>query len=240
MPLEQFTLSLKAAKALGPAIRHLEFERTDGKSLNFVPGQFITLLLKNEAGEIKRRSYSISNPPGESTIAIAISYVKDGIASETLFNLKAGETVNGMGPAGRLILQEESVKRYILIGTGTGIAPYRAMLPLLAARKDTQVEIILGVQYRSGALYAEDFLAFSQKHSHCHFHACLSRETENLQPHERKGYVQSTFANLQVNPANDVVYLCGNPNMIDDSFKLLTELGFPSDRVRREKYISSN
>lgn len=240
MALEQFELRLKSARALGPAIRHLEFERTDGKTLDFVPGQFITLLLKNEAGETKRRSYSISNPPGESTLSIAISYVKDGIASELLFNMKEGGTVRGMGPAGRLVIHEETVKRYLLVGTGTGIAPYRAMLPLLAERKDIGIEIILGVQYRTGALYAEDFLAFSSKHPQCHFHACLSRETTDFHPHERKGYVQSTFKDLNVNPAEDVVYLCGNPNMIDDSFKMLTELGFPSDRVRREKYISSN
>lgn len=241
MPLEQLDLRLKSAKSLGPAIRHLEFERTDGKLLNFVPGQFITLLLKNEAGEIKRRSYSISNSPGEPTLAVAISYVKGGIASETLFNLKEGETVKGMGPAGRLVLPaEESVKRYLLVGTGTGIAPYRAMLPEIGKRRDTRFEIILGVQYRNGALYSDDFRAFAEANPNCCFHACLSREAEDFHPYERKGYVQSTFKDLNVNPNEDVVYLCGNPNMIDDAFKMLTELGFPSDRVRREKYISSN
>ena len=240
MALEQFELQLKSTKSLGPSIRHLEFTRVDGKLLSFVPGQFITLLLKNEAGEIKRRSYSIANAPGESTLAIAISYVKDGIASETLFNLKEGDTLKAMGPAGRLILQEEFIKRYLLIGTGTGIAPYRAMLPMLAARRDTQIEIILGVQYRTAALYSHDFLSFCKDHPHCHFHACLSREESNFHPHERRGYVQSLFHDLNVNPANDVIYLCGNPNMIDDAFKQLIELGFPSDRVRREKYISSN
>lgn len=240
MALEQFELRLKSARALGPAIRHLEFERTDGKLLQFVPGQFITLLLKNEAGEIKRRSYSISNSPGEPSLAIAISYVKGGIASETLFNLKEGETVRAMGPAGRLVLPEETVKRYLLVGTGTGIAPYRAMLPEIAKRKEVQVDIILGVQYRHSALYSEDFLEFSKAHPNCRFHACLSREAEGFHPYERKGYVQSTFADLNVNPNEDVVYLCGNPNMIDDSFKILTEMGFTSDRVRREKYISSN
>lgn len=240
MSLEQFELRLKSAKTLGPGIRHLEFDRVDAKLLQFVPGQFITLLLKNEAGELKRRSYSIANAPGEPVLAIAVSYVKDGIASETLFNLKEGDTLKAMGPAGRLVLPEETVKRYLLVGTGTGIAPYRAMLPELAKRKHTEIEIILGVQYRTGALYAQDFLAFANAHSHCRFHACLSRETSDFHPYERKGHVQSTFRDLQVDPGHDVIYLCGNPNMIDDSFKLLTEIGFSSDRVRREKYISSN
>lgn len=241
MALEQFELRLKSFISIGPGIRHLEFERTDNKLLQFIPGQFITLLLKNEEGVIKRRSYSIANAPGEPTLSIVISYVKGGIASETLFNLKEGETVKAMGPAGRLVLHEESVKRYLLVGTGTGIAPYRAMLPELAKRlKDTAVEIILGVQYRTGALYSQDFLKFVESNSNCRFHACLSRETGDFHPFERRGHVQATFKDLNLDPTQDVVYLCGNPNMIDDSFKMLTEMGFPSDRVRREKYISSN
>lgn len=241
MALEQFDLRLKSAKSIAPAIRHLEFERLDGRLLDFIPGQFITLLLRNEGGELKRRSYSIANPPGEPVLEIAISYLKGGIASEQLFNLQEGEVIKAMGPAGRLILSEEAQARYLLVGTGTGIAPYRAMLPAIKRLlEQSAFEIILGVQYRHDALYAEDFLTFSNLNPNCRFHLCLSREIEGFHPHEHKGYVQSTFKNLNLNPALDVVYLCGNPNMIDDTFKLLTESGFSTDRIRREKYISPN
>ena len=45
---------------------------------------------------------------------------------------------------------------------------------------------------------------------------------------------------LDLNPETDVVYICGNPNMIDQSFEMLTNAGFDIKSVRREKYISSN
>ena len=32
----------------------------------------------------------------------------------------------------------------------------------------------------------------------------------------------------------------GNPKMIDDSFMMLTEMGFATSSIKREKYISSN
>jgi ferredoxin-NADP reductase len=244
MALEQFELSLIASRSLGAGILHLDFVRTDGKALAFVPGQFITLLLKNEAGELKRRSYSLANPPQGMTLSIAISYVKGGIASEQLFHLQLGDTLKAMGPAGRLVLQDDAESRYILVGTGTGIAPYRAMLPELAKRLKANpalnVEIILGVQTREAALYQEDFLNFAAAHPRCRFHAALSRETTPLLPHERKCYVQDYFAQLNLSTTEDVFYLCGNPNMIDQAFALLTEAGFPSPSIRREKYISSN
>ncbi|MCX7123735.1 MAG: FAD-binding oxidoreductase [Gammaproteobacteria bacterium] len=245
MALEQFDLILQSSTEITPKLRHLEFLRADGKPLNFIPGQFMTLLLKNSVGELKRRSYSLANAPGSPSLGMAISYVDGGIASETLFNLKQGESLKAMGPAGRLIFQEDpEIKRYILIGTGTGIAPYRAMLSHISERFSTRphfkIELILGAQYLPDLLYAADFLAFSQKNPRFQFHAALSRETSAMQPHEQKGHIQTYFDALSLHPTDDVVYLCGNPNMIDDSFKILTEKGFESAHVRREKYISSN
>ena len=44
-----------------------------------------------------------------------------------------------MGPAGKLIIKDDpDYKRYILVGTGTGIAPYRSMLPDLAKRLEQE------------------------------------------------------------------------------------------------------
>lgn len=247
MALEMFNLTLQSARMLSPKTRHLAFKREDGAALPFIPGQFITLMFDAE-GKVKRRSYSLSNSPDHSELEIAISYVEGGVASERLFNLKEGESVLAMGPAGRLVLQanEPDVKRYVLIGTGTGIAPYRAMVEQIArlAGQGVKFVIMQGVQYRQDLLYGEDFLALAKAQANAEFHAFYSREEigvlADAGAHEHQGYVQTYFNHLQLNPNEDVVYLCGNPNMIDDAFALLTAQGFGPKNVRREKYISSN
>ncbi len=241
--VEKFNLVLRASKNLTPNVKQCFFVREEGKLLDFIPGQFVTLMLPSADG-VKRRSYSIASVPGEQNLEVAISYVKGGYASELLFNLQPGQSVPAMGPVGKLILQEEPVKRIFLVGTGTGVAPYRAMLPMLAQKLqqgDFQVILLQGVQYRKDLLYGDDFLAFADTHPNAQFFAHYSREDlSDARSYECKGYVQQHFSGLSLHPEHDVVYLCGNPNMIDAAFELLQAQGLPSKNIRREKYISSN
>lgn len=244
--MKQFPVTLKWSKKITPNIMHLAFELEDGSPLTYIPGQFVTFLLESDAG-IKRRSYSIASIPGTTEqTEIAISFVEDGIASKAMFDLQPGQSLNCSGPAGRLVFREtDAPARFILVATGTGVAPYRSMLPEIERRlaEDDKLEVIvmLGMQYRADLPYADDFLEFAKKHPRFKFMAFLSRdELADKQPHEHKGYVQSAFANLDLDPDEDIVFLCGNPNMIDDAFAILTDEGFSPRSVRREKYISSN
>lgn len=242
MALEKFDLELVSFKNITDNVRHFCFKRIDGKPLNFIAGQFITFLLIDKKGNIKRRSYSLGSLPTQNMLLeTCMTYVKGGIASEAFFNMKVGDITNAMGPAGKLILRDEKIRKLILVGTGTGIIPYYAMYPeLLELADNTQIHILLGVQHRKDALYKNKFVELTKQHTNIHFKLCLSREAKSLRDYETSGYVQSQFTNLNLKPEQDIVYLCGNPNMIDQSYKILTNVGFKPKSIRREKYISSN
>lgn len=231
---------------LTPAVKHFAFLRKDNESLTYIPGQFISLHFEHE-GKILRRSYSIATQAPsligpETEIEFAISYIPGGPASELLMHLEVGETLQFSGPYGRLILRDEPVRRLFLMATGTGVTPYRAMLPALSRQlaEDPALEVYLclGVQYRQDQLYTDEFLAFAAQHPRFHFTLCLSREaSDQLLAHEYAGYVQHTFSQYTLQPETDIVYLCGNPHMIDDAFAFLKEQGFTPTQVRREKYV---
>ena len=146
------------------------------------------------------------------------------------------------GPFGRLILQEQTPKRYIFVATSTGVTPYRSMIPRLNQRlsehPDLEIVVIEGVQTQENLLYADEFLNWAKTNPRVTFRGFLSREQPS-QDHLRAGYVQQGFAELSLNPANDQIYLCGNPAMIDAAFQQLQEKGFSSPQIIREKYISS-
>jgi NAD(P)H-flavin reductase len=50
--------------------------------------------------------------------------------------------------------------------------------------------------------------------------------------------VQTLLTKLNPDPQGDIVYLCGNPSMVDACHELLTQHEFELKNIRREKYIS--
>lgn len=243
MKIEPFTLVLDSTQDIAPGVRHFFFRREAADVFRFVAGQFITLQLMRD-DKLVRRSYSIASLVGQSDfVEFAASYIKDGFASELLFNLKPGDSLQATGPFGRLILRDEDPKRYIFVATGTGVTPYRAMLPEIEKRcsgSDLQVVLMQGVRRPEDLLYANDFLTFAASHPAFDYQAFYSREMpDEIAAHENSGYVRTGFDKLNVQPGEDVIYLCGNPDMIDECFADLQARGFSSKDIRREKYISS-
>lgn len=211
-----------------------------------IAGQFLRLHFTQDDGLETFRSYSIANIfPQEKTeladIEIAVSWVKGGLATNKLSAMQAGDTLEASGPYGRFCLLPERHQRYFLIATGTGVTPYRAMLNELEARLQagSEVYVVMGAQDETGLLYAADFEAMEQRHEHFHYIPCLSRRNREVPgANDQQGYVQNYLAGHDFDPEQDIAYLCGNPDMVDEAFTLLKEKGLPVPLIKREKYIS--
>ncbi|MDP3559596.1 MAG: FAD-binding oxidoreductase [Legionellaceae bacterium] len=248
MSLLPFSAVLEHSAMLTDAVKTFTWRIEKDSTFQYQPGQFITLHLEHQ-GKLLKRSYSIANFPQENnTIEFAASFVPDGPASQLLFALKPGATLSMTGPFGRLLLPTDfaPVQRFILIGTGTGVTPYRSMLPLLhrflMQEPKLSVHFLQGTRLQQEGLYVDEFLQFCEEHpQQARFSLCLSREPrENTYAqHIHLGYVQSLLAQLTLHPNQDRVYLCGNPGMIDDCFQYLNQQNFESKAIIREKYISS-
>ena len=238
---------------LAPTVGHYQFVRDDGQPLDFQPGQFIQVHFDYADGTAAKRSYSLATihdhalGPGEA-VEIAVSFVPGGAATALFEGLQIGAHVTGSGPFGRFCLQANDRNgRYLLIATGTGVTPYRSMLPDLArlmAERDLEVVLMLGARSPAELLYGEEFRAFADQHPGFRFVPCFSRvlpEADSAHAHAdaRHGYVQNALAEFAPNAEGDIAYLCGNPNMVDACFDALKEAGLPVPQIRREKYVSN-
>jgi len=233
---------------LAPSVRHLEFERADGAPFAFIPGQFVQVHFHYADGKPTKRSYSVATiGSGDGSavqrLEIAASYVDGGAATALLANLQEGDSIEASGPYGRFCLMEtDANRRYLLVATGTGVTPYRAMLPQLEklAARGAQVALVYGARNEAELLYGDEFEAFAAKNPHFQFFACFSRVPRALpRACDRSGRVQVALQELQPDAAHDIAYLCGNPDMVDQAFAQLKEAGLPIPHIRREKYVSS-
>ena len=238
---------------IAPAVAHLELVRDDGEALHFNPGQFIQVHFQYADGTPAKRSYSLAtvrdrDAQPEDTVEIAVSYVPGGAATALFEALEAGDVIDASGPFGRFCLMpNDANRRYLLIGTGTGVTPYRAMLPLLERQMDERgIEVVLlfGARTPDELLYGDEFRAFAEKHPRFRFVPCFSRElpeagSVHAHPDVRHGYVQQFLDEFSPSGDTDLAYLCGNPDMVDACFAALKDHGLAVPQIRREKYVSS-
>jgi ferredoxin-NADP reductase len=246
---DHFQLRLVDDHMLAPTVRHLVFERVDGQPLLFQPGQFLQVHFHYDDGKPTKRSYSVASVDEEMQgsarrVELAVSYVDGGAATKLLGNLEPGQEVEASGPYGRFCLMDaDENSRYLLIATGTGVTPYRAMLPQmrqLMRERGCQFVLLYGARNESELLYGEEFDAFAREHEGFSFHPCFSRGARpDPRPHDRQGYVQTVLPEFEPDAEHDIAYLCGNPDMVDAAFAELKERGLSVRQIRREKYISS-
>ncbi|MCX7557517.1 FAD-binding oxidoreductase [Xanthomonadaceae bacterium JHOS43] len=239
-------LRLLDRRLLAPGVLHVSFEHRDGVPLPFKPGQFIQLFFTDTDGQEQRRSYSIANPPPRDQPPmqwdVAVGLMPGGVASGMLQTLPLGSTLDAGGPFGRFhLMQGDAPRRFLLVATGTGVAPFHAMRLELErhCRNGTDVVLLCGARTRDELLYRDTFVAMAREIPEFSYRGCLTREAPPAdQPELVSGRVQDTLASL-VPGRDDLALLCGNPAMVDDCATWLSQAGLPLRSIRRERYIAS-
>ncbi len=220
-------------RELAPETRHFDFEILDVERFGFVPGQFVSIIATLGEDEITR-AYSIASPPDGNHFGLCLNRVAEGRISPYLFDMRRGDTVDIKGPYGAFHFRNP-VRSSVLVATGTGVAPFRAMLQAVLPHDDTrQFKLIFGVRHEHGLLYREDFEELAARHANFIFVPTLTRPQSAWAG--RTGRVQLHVLEA-VRERQDVdVYICGLREMVDETRGMLKELGFERKRIIFEKY----
>ena len=224
--------------ALSDFTKHLELEVNGVTRFGFVPGQWLSVRANTPEGEEMTRAYSIASPPSENGhVAFCLNRVQHGFMSNYLCNLDEGAKIVFQGPFGDFILRPP-LRDTMFIATGTGIAPFRSMLPWLLAESTRhqghQFWLLFGARHEQDIYYREEFERLAAEHNNFHFLPTLSRgeaEWKGL-----RGYVQEHLPEIVGTRTDMHAYICGLNKMIKANRELLKSLGWDRTSIRYEKY----
>jgi ferredoxin-NADP reductase len=234
--------------------RRFWIELTSGKPFHFEPGQFVTLDLPIHEKPSKRwRSYSIASwPDGSHVLELVIVLLDGGAGTKYLFEeVAVGSELVLRGPQGSFVLPSPIEKDLFLICTGTGIAPFRAMVNHIYNHNLPHLDIylIFGCRKLGDALYQKEMEDLEENLPGFHYLPVFSREeAENREHLIRTGYVHAVFEEICKKKMNIVIpemsnivspasfYLCGWKVMIDEAKKRIVDLGYDRKSIHLELY----
>lgn len=234
---QEFSARLVGSRFLSGYTKHLEFEVERVQRFAFVPGQWISLKQSKPDGEEITRAYSIASPPDGARFALCLNRVQDGFMSNYLCNLDEGAELRGQGPFGNFILRPP-LRDTLFIATGTGIAPYRAMLQWLLAgperHQNRNFWLLFGSRYESDVYYHDEFLQLAATHANFSYLPTLSRGGPDWKG--LRGYVQEHVPGIVGDRTDLHAYICGLDKMVRANRELLQSLGWNRKSILYEKY----
>ncbi|NJC28415.1 ferredoxin--NADP reductase [Neolewinella antarctica] len=226
-----------------PTVRSFWLELPHHERLTYQPGQFVTLELPvTERRRDGWRSYSIAAAPnGSNQVELCVVQLPDGKGSTWLFEeTMVGTQIMAKDPGGVFKLPPTPLEKDIVfICTGTGVAPFRAMLQERLPKEKVNFHLIFGCRTEEDILYREEFEAMAEEYDNFHYSLAISRQDmpsgEGVET--TRGYVHAVYEqHYPVYRADLQFYLCGWSEMVDEAKNKLAEMGYGEDQVLLELY----
>ena len=227
--------------------------RFDGDPTPFTAGQYMTIGVFVEDAStptgqrIVQRPYSVASPPavaGSDGYEMYVRLVEGGAFTPLLWRLPVGHRMRMIGPKGKFTLEPDDDRTHLFISSGTGNAPFVAMMRQLLVDGGPRRTVFLnGVSYEHDLGYRGLLEGWQASGEYpVTFIPTVSRPTapENAGWTGRTGRVESIVApvadELGLTADSTIAYICGNPDMIISAEETLLGRGFPEEQVKKELY----
>jgi len=125
-PIKKMPVRVAGMDKVADDVIVLSLQLPANERLQYRAGQYVEFILKDG----KRRSYSMANAPHQDErLALHIRHMEGGVFTDHVFTrMKERDILRLEGPLGTFFLREDSDKPMVLLASGTGFAPIKAII----------------------------------------------------------------------------------------------------------------
>jgi len=235
--MKELNSKLLGVEKLTEDVFQFDFDFGGEEAVEFKAGQFFMIKVADGIKPNVNRSYSLASPPEiEDHFSLCIKLIEGGRASEYLRDMPVNTEVKFMAPFGHFYLQETDTPK-LMIATGTGLAPFMSMLPILLERGfKKSVTLLFGVRHEKDLFYIDQLKKWAAEHENFNLIVSLSRPDDSWEG--ESGRVTEHLEKMDFDPENIEIYICGNGHMVMDVRKMALERGVPKTNIHLEQFTT--
>ena len=216
----------------------LSLQLPANERLQFRAGQYIEFLLKDG----KRRSYSMANAPLlDEHLQLHVRHTPGGLFTDHVFEkMKERDILRFEGPHGTFFLRDDSDKPIVLLASGTGFAPIKAIIEQAIEQKNTRPMTLYWGGRRPNDLYLNALCEeWARSIAGFRYIPVVSNALPEDTWQGRSGFVHQAVMVDFPDLSSYQVYACGVPVMVDAAQRDFTQqCRLPDDAFFADAFTS--
>ncbi len=238
-PIIKMPVRVASMHKAAPDVMVVRLQLPANASFQYKAGQYVEFLLRDG----KRRAYSMANAPhlkgDPPQIELHIRHMPGGVFTDALFStVKEKDILRVEGPYGSFWLREDVRKPIVLLASGTGFAPIKALIEQMQLKQDTRpVSLYWGCR-QARDLYLHEWAeqAASQL-PQLRYVPVLSEPDSAWRG--RTGFVHQAVMADMPDLSGHEVYACGAPVMVEAAKRdFRAQCGLPEEAFYADSFTS--
>ncbi|KOF53330.1 CDP-6-deoxy-delta-3,4-glucoseen reductase [Achromobacter sp. DMS1] len=222
--------TVRAIEPLCDDVIHLTLDVPE--DLEYVPGQYMNVVLPGG----QTRSFSMASASGVGRLDFHVRRIPGGFYTDRwLGQARPGAAVEIEAPLGVFSYHEEDWRPMIMMATGTGIAPIKAILESLLDSEDCPpITLYWGMRTEADLYLRKQIESWAPRLYEFNFVPVLSRPADGWRG--RRGHVQHAVLEDHEDLSDHAFYLCGAPGMIQEARHLFAQRGASLDHMYADSF----
>ncbi|WP_348699698.1 CDP-6-deoxy-delta-3,4-glucoseen reductase [Duganella fentianensis] len=208
------------------------------ETLKFRAGQYIEFLLRDG----KRRSYSLATAPDQNQpLSLHIRHMPGGVFTDQVFStMKERDILRFEGPLGTFFVREDSDKPMVLLASGTGFAPIKAIVEHLQAQGSQRAMTLYWGGRRPQDLYMDGLCRqWAATMPNFRYVPVVSDALPEDGWQGRSGFVHAAVMADLPDLSGHQVYACGAPIVVESAKRdFVAQCQLPEDEFYADAFTS--